>query len=201
MKIDRRIQRSQRTRKKLLEAAKKVFLNVGYHDATIKMINAEAGTGHGTIYAHFPEGKEDILRFLVREVMDEFYAITDIEFKPKSVEEAYEIIYDQVLQFVSLAEQHKHILAVFYEAIGSSESMRKLWEEFLDNFLARITMDIQYAIDSKLAKTELDSEIVARILLSSGERFLWEIVRGQNKKSIKEIAANITKVYMFGLYK
>lgn len=105
------------------------------------------------------------------------------------------------LQFVSLAEQHKHILAVFYEAIGSSESMRKLWEEFLDNFLARITMDIQYAIDSKLAKTELDSEIVARILLSSGERFLWEIVRGQNKKSIKEIAANITKVYMFGLYK
>lgn len=103
--------------------------------------------------------------------------------------------------FVSLAEQHKHILAVFYEAIGSSESMRKLWEEFLDNFLARITMDIQYAIDSKLAKTELDSEIVARILLSSGERFLWEIVRGQNKKSIKEIAANITKVYMFGLYK
>lgn len=200
MKVDRRIQRSQRTRKKLLEAANTVFLNYGYHDATIKMINSEAGTGHGTFYAHFPNGKDEILSYLIREIMDEFYAITDIEFKPETTEEAFEIIYDQVLQFVSLAEQHKNILAVFYDAIGSSEVMRKQWEEFLNNFVKRIRRDIQYAIDANLAKKELDSEIVAKILLSSGEKFLWEIVRGLNAKPIEDIAENITKVYMFGLY-
>lgn len=200
MKVDGRVERSKRTRNKLLLAAKKVFLEYGYHETTIKLINSEAGTGHGTFYTHFPNGKDEVLSFLVREIMDEFYGIADVEFKPKTTEEAYTIIYEQILQFVSLAEQYKNFLAILYDAIGSSEAMRKEWEEFLTNYLDRISRDIQYSIDEGLAKKELDSEIVARILLFSGERFLWEIIRGVNTKSIEEIAKNISKVYMFGLY-
>lgn len=201
MKIDRRLERSKRTRKNLLNSAKTVFLQLGYHQTTITKINETAETGHGTFYAHFPKGKDEILSVLMQEIMNEFHQITAITFEPNTRDEAFSINHHQVLQFISLAEKHKDLLAVFYEAIGASSLLKSQWEDFLAQFLQRITEDIQYAIDRNLAKDGLDQEIVARMLLFSGEHFLWEIVRGNNTKPVETIADNLTKVYMFGLYR
>ncbi|GIN95399.1 hypothetical protein J6TS1_12690 [Siminovitchia terrae] len=200
MKRDRRVQRSYRTRKKLIESAKTIFLELGYHDTTIQKINEEANTGRGTIYSHFPGGKDELLSDLMREVMDEFYTVADIEFKPKTTEEAFQIIRTQVFDFISLAIKHKELLIAFYEAISVSKLLREKWEEILNEFINRISADIQFSKEANLAKLNIDNEIVARILLFSGERFLWEIVTDRNTKSISEIADNITKIYMFGLY-
>ncbi|MBD8005963.1 TetR/AcrR family transcriptional regulator [Bacillus norwichensis] len=200
MRRDRRLQRSYRTRKKLIESAKKVFLESGYHDTTIQKINEEASTGRGTIYSHFPGGKDELLSDLMHEIMNEFYAVADIDFKPKTTEEAFRIIRTQVFDFISLANKHKELLVALYEAISVSKLLRERWEEILNEFINRISSDIQFSKDTNLAKLNIDNEIVARILLFSGERFLWEIVTDRNTKSISEIADNITKIYMFGLY-
>lgn len=200
MKIDRRLQRSQRTRENLLAAAKEVFLTFGYQKATISKINEQAKTGHGTFYAHFPKGKDEVLSLLMSEILNEFHQITDITFEPKTKEEAFAINHHQIYQFLMLAEKHHQFLAVFHEAIGSSQEISLQWDGFIANFLEQIKSDIQFAIDTKLAKEEVDCEIVARILLFSGEHFLWEIVQKKNSHSIDTIAKNITNIYMNGLY-
>jgi AcrR family transcriptional regulator len=46
------------TRRRLLEAAERVFAELGYHDASIVKLTEAAGVGQGTFYLYFPNKKE-----------------------------------------------------------------------------------------------------------------------------------------------
>jgi AcrR family transcriptional regulator len=61
--------RSAETRKKLIDAAIDLFLNVGYHGVRIEDITAYAGVGKGTFYLHF-ESKRDLLLAYLQNVID-----------------------------------------------------------------------------------------------------------------------------------
>jgi AcrR family transcriptional regulator len=50
--------RGERTRQKLLEAAERIFAEVGYHDASIVKITEAAGVGQGTFYLYFASKKQ-----------------------------------------------------------------------------------------------------------------------------------------------
>jgi AcrR family transcriptional regulator len=50
--------RGERTRRKLLEAAERVFAELGYHDASIVKLTEAAGVGQGTFYLYFASKKE-----------------------------------------------------------------------------------------------------------------------------------------------
>jgi AcrR family transcriptional regulator len=59
-------QRSERTRRKLIDAAKQVFLERGFHGARAEDIAAAAGMSRGTFYIYFPS-KNDIFLALGRD--------------------------------------------------------------------------------------------------------------------------------------
>ena len=50
--------RGARTRQKLLEAAERIFAELGYHDASIVKVTEAAGVGQGTFYLYFASKKE-----------------------------------------------------------------------------------------------------------------------------------------------
>ncbi|HHY20503.1 MAG TPA: helix-turn-helix transcriptional regulator, partial [Bacilli bacterium] len=50
----------------ILQAAKEVFAEVGYHGASVSRIAKSAGIGDGTVYLYF-KNKEDILTTLFHE--------------------------------------------------------------------------------------------------------------------------------------
>jgi AcrR family transcriptional regulator len=50
--------RGERTRRKLLEAAERIFAELGYHDASIVKLTEAAGVGQGTFYLYFASKKE-----------------------------------------------------------------------------------------------------------------------------------------------
>lgn len=55
-----REQQKSAYRQRILDAAQRIFLSHGYHDATTRQIAKEAGVGVGTVFNHFPT-KSDIL--------------------------------------------------------------------------------------------------------------------------------------------
>jgi AcrR family transcriptional regulator len=59
--------RGLRTRRKLLDAAEKIFAEVGYPTASIVKITEEAGCGLGTFYLYF-EGKQEIFNEVVMDL-------------------------------------------------------------------------------------------------------------------------------------
>lgn len=58
------------TRKRILEAALRLFSREGYASTTIRAIAQEAGIAQGLLYSHF-KGKEELLKALFRHSMDE----------------------------------------------------------------------------------------------------------------------------------
>jgi AcrR family transcriptional regulator len=59
--------RGQRTRARLLEAAERIFAELGYHDASIVKITEAAGVAQGTFYLYF-SSKAKIFDELVRDL-------------------------------------------------------------------------------------------------------------------------------------
>ncbi|AIM17038.1 TetR/AcrR family transcriptional regulator [Neobacillus sedimentimangrovi] len=196
---DKRHLRSIKTRQKLLEAAKEVFLEEGFQKATISQMIKKAEVGYGTAYVHF-EGKEDILIVLMEDVMGKFYEIAEISFYPKSKEEAEKIIQKQAYSFLKMAETERRMLQIFEQAIGISSAVSEKWKSIREKFIQRISKDISYAQENGLARKELNHELVARGWFFMNEMYLWDIVRNERQESVEEIAKTITAVYTRGLY-
>ncbi|WP_163182784.1 TetR/AcrR family transcriptional regulator [Neobacillus sedimentimangrovi] len=196
---DKRHLRSIKTRQKLLEAAKEVFLEEGFQKATISQMIKKAEVGYGTAYVHF-EGKEDILIVLMEDVMGKFYEIAEISFYPKSKEEAEKIIQKQAYSFLKMAETERRMLQIFEQAIGISSAVSEKWKSIREKFIQRISKDISYAQENGLARRELNHELVARGWFFMNEMYLWDIVRNERQESVEEIAKTITAVYTRGLY-
>ncbi|HWI49585.1 MAG TPA: TetR/AcrR family transcriptional regulator [Rummeliibacillus sp.] len=200
MKIDGRINRSLKTKAKILMAAQNIFKDLGYKNTTVNKIAMAAGAAHGTVYIHFPEGKDEILAHFMTDLMDEFYSVADIEFEPKTTEEAYKIIRSQIFLFLSLAKKYKTELLLFYEGIQVSQLLKEKWGYINENFIKRICSDITYSQSLSLAKAETDPEVAARILFYNLEHFLWDIIHNRISFTEESIAKNLTNIYMYGLY-
>lgn len=56
--------RRQNSRRKILDAARKLFVERGYHDTRPQDISKEAGVGHGTFYLHFADKRECFAAFV-----------------------------------------------------------------------------------------------------------------------------------------
>ncbi|WP_050616445.1 TetR/AcrR family transcriptional regulator [Bacillus testis] len=197
--VDKRHLRSIKTRQKLLEAARDVFLEEGFQKATISQMIKKAGVGYGTAYVHF-EGKEEILMVLIDDVMEKFYDIAEVSFSPNTKEEAGYIILSQATAFLKMAETERSMMQLFEQAIGISPLISTKWKAIREKFIQRISLDIAFAQKHGLAKARLNRTLVARGWFFTNEMYLWEIVRNEHQGTVEEIAKTITAVYTEGLY-
>ncbi|MED0678442.1 TetR/AcrR family transcriptional regulator [Aneurinibacillus thermoaerophilus] len=197
-KLTTRQKQALETRQRLLEASLTVFLENGFQKATISQIIKKAKTGYGTAYVYF-QNKDEIFMELMEHVMEKFYEVAKCPFEPKTKKEAYDMIQHQVRLFLNLAVQERKIMKVVKEAIGVSPIIEKKWQEIRERFIKRITEDIQYSQQNKLAKTDLNSNLVARAWCYANEMFMWELVN-QEESSIDEIVLHLTTMYTSGLY-
>lgn len=67
--MSRNIRKEQaaETREKILEAAKSLFAEKGYHGTPVREITRKIGMGDGILYHYFPGGKREIMSVLLRE--------------------------------------------------------------------------------------------------------------------------------------
>lgn len=89
------LERTEKRRQALLDAASRVFVRQGYHRTLISDIVAEAGVGQGTFYRHFTDKRqilETLFDTLLQKVAEQFSEMesrppeTLTEFKQASVE-------------------------------------------------------------------------------------------------------------------
>jgi AcrR family transcriptional regulator len=114
-----RLPRSER-RAQLLEAAKDVFVERGYHAAAMDEIAIRAGVSKPVLYQHFP-GKLDLYLALLDVSIDEFVA---------SVADALDSTHDNKRRVAAAMD-------TFFEFVGSEgETFRLLFENDLTSAVA-----------------------------------------------------------------
>jgi len=201
-KKSRQTIRTEQTKSKIVEAAKIVFLEKGFKDATVTLIAKEARTGYGTVYSHFPSGKDEVLLYIMEEVMYHFYKIAELVYTPTNKDEAYKFTLKNTTDFLRLAIEYRELLAVFHEAIGVSSMIRLKWDDIIERFIVRVSKNVMIVKEKGLIKNiDYNPRIVAGSLIYPGEKFLWKIALRSIDESYEAIARDIAGIYTYGLFK
>jgi TetR/AcrR family transcriptional regulator, repressor of fatR-cypB operon len=70
----------------MLDAARAVFAEKGYQNATLDEVAARAEFGKGTLYNYFAGGKEEIFLAILDDIFDEFADLIKTAFSPSRAE-------------------------------------------------------------------------------------------------------------------
>lgn len=96
------------SRKRLLAAARKLFVSRGYHETRPQDISKAAGLGHGTFYLHFKDKRACFLAF-VEEARAEIDAA--ILVRAKRSKNLAEFVEASLTAIYDYAEEHEGVLA------------------------------------------------------------------------------------------
>lgn len=102
------LKRKAQSRERLLAAARKLFVERGYHDTRPQDIAKEADAGHGTFYLHFADKRACFLAFVeeARQELDQFVALRAA--KAKGLEGSIEAVLSSIYEY---SELHPGVLA------------------------------------------------------------------------------------------
>jgi AcrR family transcriptional regulator len=96
------------SRKRLLAAARKLFVSRGYHATRPQDISKAAGLGHGTFYLHFKDKRECFVAFVEEARAEIDGAVVARAQHAKSLSEFVEAVLSAIYDY---AEEHAGVLA------------------------------------------------------------------------------------------
>jgi AcrR family transcriptional regulator len=157
-----RTERGARTRTRLLEAAEKVFTELGYHEASIVKIAEAAGVAPGTFYLYFG-GKQDIFDELVEDLNGRVRrAMADAASRGRTRPEAERLGFEAFFRFTA---EHPGLYRVIRQAEFVSPRALRLHYE-------RIVPGYARGLEEAMARGEIatgDPEVLAWALMGVGE--------------------------------
>lgn len=157
-----RTERGTRTRAKLLEAAEKVFAELGYSEASIVRITEAAGVAQGTFYLYFPS-KLDIFEELVEDLNRRVrHAMTEASAGATNRIESERAGFRGFFEFTAA---HPALYRIVREAeFVSPNALRLHYSRIVDGYIAGLE-----AAKKSGDVGDIDPEIIAWILMGIGE--------------------------------
>lgn len=126
-------EKGARTRRRLLEAAERVFADLGYHDASIVKITEAAGVSQGTFYLYFA-GKQEIFDVLVEDLNTRLrHAMSEASARGGSRMEMERLGFEAFFRFTA---EHPALYRVIRQAEFVSPRMLRLhYERLADGYV------------------------------------------------------------------
>lgn len=189
--------RSRITQQLIIETAEKVFLEYGYHKATITRISQEANVGYGTVYSHF-RGKEDLMNRVVDRAMENFNSLLNIDKPINNLEDLKETFRDKIHATLVMADAQRPLFKVLQKSLGQSDAVFEHWDKIIDHFIARIKRDLEKGREIGLVSRNLDLQLSAKAIILMLESFLWEIVHDRESE-LDPLTDTLTELFIQGL--
>jgi AcrR family transcriptional regulator len=146
------VERSERSRTQILDAALKLFSHKGYGATSVRDIAEEAGLSKGNVYHHFPD-KETIFRALIDRY---FEAMSQPEFPfnralaAGSFPENLEAIGHAIREIVS--EYREYVALIYVDVVEfDGTHVRKFYQNMADRF------------DSFMKATGMEKELTIKL--------------------------------------
>lgn len=194
---------AENTRKKLLDAALKVFSKKGYVSTTLDDIAREAGVTRGAIYWHFKGGKPQIFQDLINERSRGAQTLANqVAAEGGSPLQTLERILTRIMEYLEEDDDFRavqEIVILKTEVVPELEKGMKekfkLQKESIRSFAdlieqAKKAGEIQQDVDPEIAA-------VAAIGLMNGVMIMWMMDR--SLFSIKAYARPVVQTFIKGL--
>ena len=188
--------RGERTRAKLLDAARVAFAGVPWSRARVEDVCRAAGVGHGTYYAYFGS-KSDIVEALVRRHADALYHLADTDWTTGDVAADVRRV---IAGFVALSEADRDIREVWFAAAPSEPALAALVEEVRAQFVARIGNALAAARDAGLARADLDVDVAATALAAMVEQTV-AVTQQADGLPTERLVDGLTDLWVHAVYR
>jgi AcrR family transcriptional regulator len=182
--------KGQRTRARLLEAAERVFAELGYNDASIVKITEAAGVGQGTFYLYF-QGKSELFDELVGDLNHRVRrAMTE------AAEQGGTRIESELLgfrAFFRFTAEHPALYRIIRQAeFASPQTLQFHYDRIVEGYVAAL----ERAMDAGEVERR-DPEVLAWALMGIGELIgmryiLWADRNDVSQHVLDEIERIIT---------
>ncbi len=162
----------ERTRKAILDAAKKLIAQEGSEAVSVSSVARLAGVNRGTAYLHFGD-REELLRETIRSVGEELAEIIN---EASANIDSWEESDDTVMEKISKALHENAQLARVWLSelvLKNSAQSDELWKAWMEGLN---TLHYSGNIDDSV-----DDEVLAVIGLSA--TFIWPIIKNAEKMS------------------
>lgn len=183
--------RGERTRAKLVSAARTVFERDGYLDARLVDITAEAGAATGSFYTYFANKKE-IFAAVLEEVQDEMLhphvEVPDREPPIAAIaasNRAYLLAYERNAGLMRLLEQVATI----------DDDVKELRQRRADAFVRRNARSIRELQERGLADAEVDPLLAATALSTMVGRMAYLVYVLGERWELDELVATLTRLW------
>ena len=172
-------ERKARSRKTLMDAARRTFARRGYHQTLISDIVSEARMGQGTFYRHF-ESKRQVFEAIVDQFIADLLApfAEMSEHLPTGVDEYRAASLRAVGRVAEFLERNREIAGLFLrEAVGIDRGFEEKIAGFYDRLAALARFYLDHAIARGFARP-CHSGVVSQSLMGVALRLIDSFWRG-----------------------
>jgi AcrR family transcriptional regulator len=171
----RKRQSTSLRRKQIIDALRKLIIEFGSENVTVRRIAKEIGVSQGAIYRHF-KSKRQILDFLVDYIEENL--IGDIE-KSDSHTRTLEVLENILKSHISAIEQRKGVsflIVAEIVSLGDKKLNKKIYE-VLNNYVEHIKNVLLRGVKSREIRPDIDPAMAATVFLSiiQGLVTLWAL--------------------------
>jgi AcrR family transcriptional regulator len=184
----RPLRKSDRTRRRIITAARHLFERRGYRDTTIDDITRRAQVAHGTFYLYF-RGKADLLNELLQQALEEFDQIA------ASQPAAEADIADLVRLSLETYQRNRLPMRLLREASVTDSHFREHYDEL---FIGRLVEHLRETIEHIQAVQpqgveKLDPKSCARAIVGLIESFAYGIFLGGEDYPMEVVVETLSR--------
>lgn len=156
--------KANRTRQRLLDAARSVFVKHGYLDTTVDLIVTEAGVARGSFYTYF-ESKTDVFRHLAGSI-DEQVERDVVAFDRPRGGDPLENLLISTRNYLAIVRQNADLYRLIEQVAAYDDEVRKGRLRSRQRHVSRVTASIRRWQARGLADPDLDAPTTAAALVS-----------------------------------
>ncbi len=184
--------KAQRTRLRILEAARAVFAERGFAKATAEEIANKANVGYGTFYLYF-EDKRQALHTILAEVDDKLYEPIDLE-KNRIGLGALATIKATITSFFDSFKEYSDILKICHELSATDPDFKLQHDKVRARLINRTKEHIKKGLE--LGNTrDLDPEITSIAIAGMIESIANEWFFNNHPWDREKVIETICKLY------
>jgi AcrR family transcriptional regulator len=194
-----RSRRGAETRGRLIDAAKGVFEDKGFHEARVSDIAERAGVSHGSFY-HYFESKEDVFREVAAAIDQALSSGMDLIMDPASTATPQERLTVAIRDHFEAYRKEARIMSVIEHVARYDEQIHNLWMLLLNQHSKDVADSIVALQRRGLADPDLDPVIAAAALGAMTWRFAEQwLVQGNPECDFDTGVAQITRLFINAL--
>ena len=196
MELSKRENKRTIKKKRIVDAALKVFASKGYNNSKISDISKAAGIAIGTIYIYF-EKKDDIIISLFEDIMKRFNVILDKELvKDSDPNFKLKVLIRTHLELLAKNKELAGILAI--ELRQSSKFLKDYDNPEFKKYIGTIKCIIEKGQEQKVFRDDIPSSLIWKIIFGVLDQISLAWVLSTDKDDeylIKQINSVITFIF------